>query len=331
MSPSPPEEASFDEAARTWQLSRYSDVIAALHDPRLWPDGAEAEVEKGTRVEGGKLAVRGEMLEAFSVSKIASWRPQFEAWACRAAEQLPEGCVVDLLGQFAQPWCLSLAILATGADPGARQRFFELGSRVIAGTGDPDGSVGQQHAAEASRELAGMLRNVTVPMAEPTFVGISQTFSRALAKAWVALIRNPREWARLRAEPDLLPAAMDELLRYGGIVRSMIRRAVEDTEVNGIRIAKGERLVLMVDSANRDPAQFADPGRLDLTRRIAGQVALGTGRNSCVGAPLIRAAGGAITSALVSRFERADLAGEVPWETSLRFAWPRAVPVLLYP
>jgi len=329
MAPPPPQAARFDPAHQTWELSRYSEVIAALHDPRLWPEGAESEVERGSRVEPGELRVRPAMLEEFSASRMAAWRSQIEAWAREGAGLLLTDAPVDLLRQLAQPWCLSLAILATGADPAAREQLSELGRHVIAGTGEPEGSSRQARAAEATRELERLLENARVPMAEPTFVGISQTFSRALAKAWVALVQHPDEWARLRAQPDLLPGAMDELLRYAGIVRSLVRRAVADTEVAGIRIAKGERVVLMVGSANRDPAKFPEPDRLDVTRRVIGQVALGNGRNSCVGALLIRTAGGALTSALVSRFSGVELCGEVPRQVSSRFAWPQAVHVRL--
>src|SRR5262249_42316047 len=154
---------------------------------------------------------------------------------------------------------------------------------------------------------------VAIPMGEPTFVGISQTFTRFLAKAWFDLIRHPDQWTRLREQPELLPAAMEELLRHAGIVRKVVRRAIVDTEAAGLRIEKGQRTFLMVGSANRDPAQFPDADRLDVTRKASGHVSLGGGRNSCVGALLIRTAGGALTGALVQRFAHAELAGETPW------------------
>ena len=108
--------------------------------------------------------------------------------------------------------------------------------------------------------------------------------------------------ARLRAHPELLPGAIEELLRYAGIVRRVFRRATANVDLGGVRIAEGELAVLMLASANRDPEQFPDPDRLDLTRPITSHVALGTGRNSCVGAMLIRMAASVATGALTATF-----------------------------
>src|SRR5207244_3009019 len=106
----------------------------------------------------------------------------------------------------------------------------------------------------------------------------------------LALIRNPGEFARLRSDPHLLPGAIDELLRYTGIVRRVFRRATSNVNLGSVKISKGDLVVLMLASANRDPEQFPDPDRLDLARVATSHVALGTGRNSCVGAALIRMA-----------------------------------------
>ena len=95
-----------------------------------------------------------------------------------------------------------------------------------------------------------------------------------------------------------MPGAIEELLRYAGIVRRVFRRATADIDLGGVRIAEGELAVLMLASANRDPEQFPDPDRLLLARPAAGHVSLGTGRNSCVGALLIRLAASVATGAL---------------------------------
>ena len=329
FTPPPPQAPRFDASENAWVLSRYEDVVDALQNPHLWPDGAEDEAARGIRDNAGRLRVRGEMLEAFSWARIMEWMPRMEALAGEAAGQLPAHSPLDLLADFARPWALSLAMLAIGLDPMHRQCLAELGLQVIAGTGEPDGSPPQLAAAHATASLERLLNGVSIPMGEPTFVGISQTFTRFLAKAWFDLIRHPDQWTRLREQPDLLPAAMDELLRHAGIVRKVVRRAVADTEAAGVGIEKGQRTFLMVGSANRDPEQFPDPDRLDVTRKATGHVALGGGRKSCVGALLIRTAGGVLTGALVRRFTSAELSGETPWRVSSRFAWPEALRVVL--
>jgi cytochrome P450 len=330
FTPPPPEPPHFDEAQNAWVLSRYADVLEALQNPHLWPDGAEDEAARGIRDGTGRLRVRGEMLEAFSPARISAWMQRLEPLAREAVSQLPAGSPVDLLADFARPWALSLAILVMGVDAAQRPCLAELAAQVSAGTGEPDGSPQQLAAAKASSELERLLQGVSIPMREPTFVAISQTFTRFLAKAWFDLIRHPDQWKRLHEDPGLLPAAMEELLRHAGIVRKVVRRAVADTEAGGLRIQKSQRVFLMVDSANYDPAQFPDPGRLDIARQASGQVGLGGGRSACVGSLLIRTAGGTLTSALVRRFTRAELAGEPQWHVSSRIAWPQALRTVLH-
>jgi len=97
---------------------------------------------------------------------------------------LAAGCPVDLFGGLARAWALSLAILATGADEAQPQCLENLSVQLIAGTGAPDGSQPQLAAAAATSERERLLEGVSIPMGEPTFVAISQTFPRFLAKVW---------------------------------------------------------------------------------------------------------------------------------------------------
>ncbi len=200
---------------------------------------------------------------------------------------------------------------------------------MFAGTGEPDGSHLKSAAAAATAELEQSFR--AIPMGEPTFIAISQTSARLLSNAWLALLSHPAEYSRLRTQPDLMPGAIEELLRYAGIVRRVFRWATEDLDLGGVRIAKGDRTLLMLASANRDPEQFPEPGRLDLSRPVAGHVALGIGRNSCVGAPLIRMAAAVATRAFVQRFQEATIAGPIAWRVGSGFCFPVAVPVWLRP
>jgi cytochrome P450 len=119
------------------------------------------------------------------------------------------------------------------------------------------------------------------------------------------------------------------LLRYAGIVRRVFRQATANVEIGGVKIANGELVVLMLASANRDPEQFPDPDRLLLSRPVTGHVALGTGRNSCVGAMVIRMAAAVATGALAAKFAgvQFDRVGE--WRTGSGFCFPASVFVTL--
>jgi cytochrome P450 len=106
---------------------------------------------------------------------------------------------------------------------------------------------------------------------------------------WWQLFRHPGQLARLRREPGLLPRAIDELLRYDTPLQLFERWVLEDVEICGVAVPKGAELGLVFGSANRDPAVFSEPDRLDLAREEAGQhLSFGAGIHYCLGAPLGR-------------------------------------------
>ncbi|MFJ5233001.1 cytochrome P450 [Kitasatospora sp. NPDC088391] len=106
---------------------------------------------------------------------------------------------------------------------------------------------------------------------------------------WLALLRNPGELARLRADVDaLLPTAVEELMRYDTPLQMFERWVLDDIEVAGTHIPRGAEVALLFGSANRDPARFADPDRLDLGRTDNPHLTFGAGIHFCLGAPLAR-------------------------------------------
>lgn len=170
-------------------------------------------------------------------------------------------------------------------------------------------------------------RKGAIPLGKSVFLGTSQTIPFFLANAWLALLRHPAELLRLRAEPDLVPRAIEELLRYAGIVHTLFRRATAKVDLGGIRILENERVILRLGAANRDPAQFPEPDRLDVARRVTGQVALGAGPNSCVGALLVRMASGIATRAFVERFAAAQMSATVEWYRNANVCSPASLRV----
>lgn len=321
-----PQPAYFDSAKRVWILSRYADVLAALQHPHLWPvGGGEREIESESRDEAGRLKMRSDVLARFSQANLAEWRPRMEAEAVRILKELPAERPVDLFREFALPWGLAVAMLATGADPADGEKLGALGTRVFAATGAAEDSPLRADAAAATAELEGIFQHV--PLGEPTFVALSQTMARLLASCWLALVSHPGEYGRLRAQPELMPAAVEELLRFSGIVSRVYRRSTAAVELGGVTIAKGELAALMLATANRDPAQFRDPGRVDITRPVASHFSLGYGRNSCVGGNPVRMSVAVATTALVSTYRSAKLTRDVEWRTGSGFQFPAVVEV----
>jgi cytochrome P450 len=181
----------------------------------------------------------------------------------------------------------------------------------------------------ANTEFEELHRKGAIRLGRSVFLGTSQTIPFFLANAWLALLRHPTELDRLRAEPDLMPRAIEELLRYTGTVHTLFRQATEKVDLCGIRILAGERVILKLGSANRDPAQFPEPDHLDLGHRGTGQVALGAGPNSCVGALLVRMTAAVATSAFLEKFGDGEMSGAVEWYRNDTVCSPASLRVLL--
>jgi hypothetical protein len=165
----------------------------------------------------------------------------------------------------------------------------------------------------ADAQLQKLLRRAGVRGGQSLFVGISRTLPDFLANAWLALLEHPFQLARLRVEPHLMPKAMEELLRYRGPVHTLVREAGQTLELAGVTIVQGQRVILKVALANRDPEYFADPNSLDLTRQNAGHLGLGAGPHSCAGALLVRVAAISATRAFANKLPGAELVDPVVW------------------
>lgn len=117
-----------------------------------------------------------------------------------------------------------------------------------------------------------------------------ETTASMLSLGVVALLRHPDQLAALRTDEDLVPGAVEELLRYLTVVHIGLRRiATEDVEVGGVTVRAGEGVVIALQAANRDPAVFAGPDTLDLTRDAGQHLAFGHGLHHCLGQSLARA------------------------------------------
>ena len=146
-------------------------------------------------------------------------------------------------------------------------------------------------------------------------VGGDETTRHVISGGVEALLRHPDQLARLRAEPALLPSAIEEMLRWVSPIRNMNRTATADVEVHGQRVREGERILLLYPSANRDDAVFADPDQFDIARTPNDHVAFGAfGRHHCLGAPLARLELRVLFEELLVRLEDLELAesGDLP-------------------
>jgi cytochrome P450 len=139
-----------------------------------------------------------------------------------------------------------------------------------------------------------------------------ETTVNLIGNGTLALLRHPDQLRLLRERPDLIGTAVEELLRFDGPVQRTARIPSDDITIDGRTIPKGELVMPFIGAADRDPAHFADPDRLDITRADNRHIAFGLGIHYCLGAPLARIEGQIAISTLLRRMPRLALATDRP-------------------
>lgn len=141
-------------------------------------------------------------------------------------------------------------------------------------------------------------------------IGGDETTRHVISGGVYELLRNRDNWAALQQDRELLPTTIEEMLRWVSPIKNMARSATTDTKLNGHHLAKGEQLLLLYPSANRDEAVFDDPFRFDIRRSPNEHVAFGFGPHFCLGASLARLEIKVILEQLLDRLPDLELANE---------------------
>ncbi|MEE2689263.1 MAG: cytochrome P450 [Pseudomonadota bacterium] len=145
-----------------------------------------------------------------------------------------------------------------------------------------------------------------------------ETTTNLLGNGLIALLRNPEQLRLFTEQPDLAENAVEEILRYDGPVGSLARSVLEDMEIGGRKLQRGQRVYCMLNAANRDPRQFNNPDCLDITRENNRHIAFGYGIHFCVGAPLARMESRFALAAMMKRMRAIELGNSPPiWRDSL--------------
>ena len=159
-----------------------------------------------------------------------------------------------------------------------------------------------------------------------------ETTTNLIGNGLYELIRHPRQMRAMRDAPGLAACAVAEVLRYQGPTAAMTRILGADMEMHGAAMRRGERVFAMIHAANRDPRQFAEPGRFDVRRRPNPAITFGAGIHFCLGAPLARLEGEIALPALLARFADFELLDDKPaWSDSLVLRGLRRLEVRLTP
>ncbi|WAZ21009.1 cytochrome P450 [Streptomyces cinnabarinus] len=342
-----------------WLVTRYEDVRAALNDPRLSLDKRHAAPGnyRGFALPPALDAnllnmdppdhtrIRRLVVRAFTARRVEGLRAPIRQTADRLLDALGSEGSTDLVAAYAAPLPITVICDLLGVPDGRRRDFRTWTDSLVVPDPARPGAAKEAVAAmlafftgllaDKRRRPADDLLSDLIAVRDEgdrltedelmslafliLFAGYENTV-QLIGNAVLGLLRHPEQLAALRAVPSRIPAAVEEFTRHEGPALLAIRRfPTEDVTIGAVTVPAGETVLLSLAAANRDPARFPDPDRLDLGRDASGHLALGHGIHHCLGAPLARAETEIALAALLERFPRLELAeADVRWRPSLR-------------
>jgi len=280
--------------------------------------------------------------KAFTPQAIAALTPRIQAIVQELLDQIPEPSHFDLIDTLAYPLPVIVMAELLGIPPQDRVQFkywSDRRARVLEPTITPPEI---QEANRAAYELDEYFRGVIkarrleprddlistlvateeagdtltqdelLVMLRLLLIAGNETTTNLIGNGMLALLRHPDQLQKLREHPDLMDTAVEEMLRYDTAVQLDFRTALEDVEIGGQRITKGQGIMLLLGAANHDPEVFHAPEQFDITRREANHLSFGRGVHHCLGAPLARTEARLAFTGLLERFSTIHLLTEHP-------------------
>jgi len=305
--------------------------------------------------------LRSLVSKAFTPRVVEGLRPRVQQIVDGLLDRVHGAGAMDLVEEFAYPIPVIVICEMLGVPVGDHERFKGWSLDIARGLDSvllppdsdvPRRSIASRNAlAEYFRELIARRRAAPRPDMLSSLIAAEEagdklsesellatcillliagheTTVNLIGNGTLALLRHPDQLRRLRDDPGLIGSAVEELLRFDGPVQRTARIPSEDVVVGGQRIPKGEMVMPFIGAADRDPAQFREPDRLDLGRTDNRHIAFGWGIHFCLGAPLARLEGQIAINTLVRRLPKLALATETPeFRQSLTLRGLRSLPV----
>jgi cytochrome P450 len=329
------------EAASIGELIRYLTLWMVFRDPPVH-----------TRLR--RLAAK-----VFNVRSMHALRPNVEALTGWLLDRIGARGEIDFIADFAGPLPALVIMDMLGVPRSELARLKHLSDEMALFIGSARDSPEKYARAEAAtHEMAALFRElIAARRAAPQDDLLSQlvaveedgdrlsedelvatcilllfagheTTTHHLSLGLAALLRFPGELERLRADPALAPAAVEELLRYDGPIGAQVRIVQEAQTFHGQTFKPGERVFLLMNAANRDERAYPEPDRLDLARNGVPHLTFGFGMHICLGFPLARLEGQVALPAVLARWRQIEPAGGQPaWIDSMVLRGMQAMPL----
>ncbi|MFJ9417099.1 cytochrome P450 [Streptomyces sp. NPDC101227] len=349
-----------------WLVTRHADARLVLGDLRF--SRAEGETHDEPRQSEGRRSsgilgmdppdhtrLRSLVAKAFTVRQVEKLRPQVKELTSELLDELEAaGPPADLVDRYALPIPVAVICRLLGVPTEDRPRFRVWSdaalstSSLTAAEFDANleelraymGQLIEGHRREPRDDLMTALidaRDVGDRLSELELVDLCvgilvaghETTATQIPNFVLALLDHPEQLALLRAKPELIGGAVEELLRFVplGSGAGQPRYAKEDIDVGGTLVRAGDPVLVAVGAANRDALRFGEPGKLDISRGGNQHLGFGHGVHHCLGAPLARLELQEAIGALIGRFPGLHVAGDVEWKSQMLVRGPRVLPV----
>jgi cytochrome P450 len=358
-----------DQDLKIWLITGYEEVRAALVDPRLGQDARQAREIQDRRVGGSKVGLeivhmlnsdppdhtrlRGLIHAALTPGKVRAMQPLVEQIANELLDELTAHETADFIRDFALPLPLRVICELLQLPIQDRDLFRSWSTTILTDAGTerftattneiieyfealiadrrtrPDGDLVTALIEASGRgELA---QREVVSMLYLLLIAGHETTVNLLGTALLALLSNPSELDDLRADPGLLPMAVDECLRYDApVCMATLRFTHEPLSLRGAEIPAEELVMLSLGAANRDPRRFNDADQLVLRRNDPGHLAFGYGIHRCLGSFLGHLEAEIALGGLMRRFRHIELAADeasLPWRDTLMLRGLESLPI----
>jgi vitamin D3 1,25-hydroxylase len=350
-----------------WLISRYTDVKAALVDPRLSKDWrytlpAEQRAAQPANIPMMLLMdppehtrLRKLVSRVFTVRRMEALRPRVAEVAAELIEDLPARGRVDIMASYAFLLPVLVICELLGVPPTDRDEFAAwsgamvddrsqaesmaaatalhgyLADLIEAKRSQPDDALISALIEDAAEDR--LTHDELVAMAMMLLIAGHETTVNLIGNGLLALLTHPDQLDLLRRRPELLPSAIEEFLRWDSPVHSTPARfAAQDVEYAGVTIPAGSVVILSLAAANRDPSRFGGPELLRIDRDAGGHAAFGHGLHHCLGAQLARIEGQEAIGALLKARDDITLAvdaAELVYRKSTLIRGLRTLPVEL--
>ena len=351
-------------------VARYGEVHAVLNDPLTFCSSrgvglSDFKKEKPWRpasliLEADPPAhtrTRTVLSKVLSPSIMKQVRDRFTAAAEAKIDELLQQKTFDAIADLAEAYPLSVFPDAMGLKQEGREHLLPYAGLVFNAFGPPNelrqtaierSAPHQAWVAEQCQRQnltpggfgacvhafsdTGEIKAEEAPLLVRSLLSAGlDTTVNGLGAAIYCLARFPGELARLRQDPSLARNAFEEAVRFESPVQTFFRTTTRDVELSGYRIAEGEKVLMFLGAANRDPRRWKDPDRYDITRKTSGHVGFGSGIHMCVGQLVARLEGEVVLAALARKAKAIEITGPVRRRYNNTLRGLESLPVTITP